>query len=305
MPYIHPLHDPDKRIIRPEMVGYPLEWPKAPSEYVYVFEAINIVGSALFGEEWTGRELVAVSWPTNPWWVRLTARQPQKTPPPPESLVSSHRRENSKPELDEHVKDWVAKSHEVKWEENRAAIRRLADALDWIAQRCRDAELASYWRLKSGGCPVRPMRAEEWNIDNPLKEFVSNGSFKRHCRELRGTGPFEVYVFFAKQDLLTALKRLPDAPLIVAEADLSRLSPYLQGAVRLALEKGYTSRVACESNPVREAEIRAAWPDLLPDVTITKNAVEAMVRVIGFPDNKAIETGLRAKSGKKGGTPKL
>ncbi|MBE9169878.1 hypothetical protein IQ238_20900 [Pleurocapsales cyanobacterium LEGE 06147] len=101
-----------------------------------------------------------------------------------------------------------------------------------------------------------------------------------------------------------ALKREPDAPLIVGEAELSRLSPYLQGAVRLALKKGYISRDACDSSPVREAEIRAAWHDLWPEVTITKNAVEAIAKVIGFPDNKAIETGLRAKPQKQGGAPK-
>ena len=92
------------------------------------------------------------------------------------------------------------------------------------------------------------MRAAEWNIDNPLSTFIVMGGNNRHCWELPSIGPYEIFVFFDKSELLQVLARQPNAPLIVGEADLSRLSPYLQLAVRVALARGYFDKGSCKLN---------------------------------------------------------
>lgn len=301
MPFENPMHDPAKRIIRFPTVQFPNSWPKAPSQYAFIYAAINLVGAAIFGSDWSGEELLAVTWIESPRAERTRARVFRPTPPVPHSLSNPRPREPVRYAPIEHVLDWKAEKLHEQWEANRSAAERLNKSVDWIAQKCRDGELRSFYRLRVGGGPVMPMSAHEWNVDIPLMTFVSNGGNNRFCRDLKSAGPFDTFVFFEKDELLNVLRREPNAPLVVSESDLSRLSPYLQGAVRLALRKGYTSRKACETNPVREAEIRGAWPDLFPGITISDNAVEAITRVIGFPDNRSIGTGLRAKAKKGGG----
>lgn len=149
------------------------------------------------------------------------------------------------------------------------------------------------------------MRASEWNVESPLFHFAINGGSKRHFLELKHSGPFEAFVFFEKRELLEALSREPDAPLVVGEADLSRLSPYLRLAVRVALEQGYFSKDRCETKGVREAEITAAWPDLISDIEVVPAMVTAIAKIINFPDADAIKKGrLGGQRRKTGATPK-
>ncbi len=297
-----PEHDPKYRVIKSPDPTNKGCWPKAPSKYVFIFEAINLVGLALFKDDWTGKELTAVHWAQSPRADRKEARfSPARGGGARGSGSFGSIPLPRKERHDFHVEDWRAELRQPRWEENGRAMERLEQAVEWLAQRCRDAELTSYARFRDVGGNLWPMWSVEWNVESALFHFVIHGGKKRHFPQLKQTGPFESFVFFEKAELLAALKREPASPLLVGEADLSRLSPYLQSAVRLALKKGYTSRETCDTNPVREAEIRAAWPDLLPEVTISKNAVEAIARVIGFPDNNAIGTGLRAKADKKGG----
>lgn len=304
-----PERDPKYRIIKSPDVANRGTWPKVPSNFVFIFEAINLSGSALFGEDWTGKELAAVQWLESPKEQRARGKQPAPInggggAGGSRSYSVTPARQPLKFDHDEHVLDWFAEQRQPIWEENERATERLLNCVEWLAQRCRDGDLTTYWRSRLGGFEVRPMRAAEWNVDNPLSTFVITGGNNRHCWELRNGGPFEVFVFFDKGELAQVLASQPNAPLIVGEADLSRLSPYLQMAVRMALKHGYTSREACDALPVREAEVRAAWCDFLPDVQMTGKAVEAIVKVIGFPDNRAIQAGQLAAARKQGGAAK-
>lgn len=306
MPYASALNDPDKRLISLLTVEYPDAWPKAPSQYAFIFEAINIVGAALCGNEWTGRELLAVRWYESPWAQRQRMRLWQPKPPVPHSVLSPQRATPSKPAQIEHVKDWQAAMLNKDWEANGLATARLNRVVDWIAQRCRDCDLTSYWRLRVGGGPVLPMKADEWNVDAPLFTFVSDGGNKRFCRELKHAGPFDVFVFFNRQQLVDVLTREPDAPMIVAQADLARLSPYLRLAVQVALQRGYVDRGSCETKDVREAEVKALWPDYMPDLEPVPAMVQAIAKVMNFPDPEAIERGRRGgTAGKRGRTAKV
>lgn len=300
-----PEHDPKYRIIKSPDATNKECWPKAPSKYVFIFEAINIAGSALFADDWTGKELAVVHWVESPKAERARARLPLGKGG---GARGSHSFKNASIPLprhkDFHEQDWRAEQRQPIWEENGRALERLEQSVEWLAQRCRDSVLTAHARLKDVGGNLYPMRAGEWNVESPLFHFVINGGRKRLFSQLKYSGPFESYLFFDKAELLDVLKREPDAQLLVGEADLSRLSPYLQMAVRMALRHGYTSREACDSTPVREAEVRSAWSELLPDVPFSGKALQAIAKVIGFPDSKAIAAGKLAATPKAGGTAK-
>lgn len=291
MPFANPLHDPAKRLIRFPAAQWPDSWPKAPSQYAFIFEAINIAGASLCAGEWTGKELLAILWLESPWGERLRSRVWRPNPPVPRSIGSPRPLSRSKPEPIEHRKDWQAATLHKDWEANNLAVSRLNRTVEWIAQKCRDGDLTSFWRMRIGGGAVRPMMAHEWNVDAPISTFVTDGGHKRYCPELQNPGPWETYVFFERRQLLDILERDPEAPLIVAREDLARLSPYLRLAVHIAMKRKYFEGEKIDKAAARSAEIEAAWKDFLPDVPMTPAAVTSLTKLIGFPDRKAIERG--------------
>ncbi len=226
MPFENPIDDPALRIIRMFNVKNRLAWPKAPSHYSFIFEAIHLVGESLFGTDWTGDELAVVTWIESPKEKRRRTRFARPNPVVPNSLADRSLKLRIRHEPDEHMKDWKAERLNKDWETNARALERLNRSVDWIAEKCRDGELKAFWRFQSGGGPVLPMQAHEWNVDFPLAKFVIEGGNKRYCVEFKNPGPFECYIFFEKAELLALLKCQPEVQLIVGEADLSQLSPY-------------------------------------------------------------------------------
>jgi hypothetical protein len=116
---------------------------------------------------------------------------------------------------------------------------------------------------------------------------------------LKYSGPFDIFVFFEKRELLDVLKRQPKVPLIVGEADLSRLSPYLRLAVRVALEQGYLSEGDTPKLAERSYQINRRWGEYLPGVPFSESAANQLARFIGFPDAQAIANGQRGGRGKR------
>ena len=314
MKYVLPELDPQNRIIKFANVGNPDAWPKAASQYISIFGAIELVGLSLFPEGWNGSEQRAVNWARSPREMEKPAKFNSGGAAPGNSRIPE--RKIGRPLITQdllprefthqqnaHVYAWHVERRQRQWEENKQASARLLAVVNWLAQRCRDGHLISYARLKSGG-GLLPMADSEWNVDDPLVTFVCSGGHKRYFREFRSPGPFEVYLFFAKLDLQVILDRFALVPVNVAELNLARLSPTLQLAVRLALRKGYFSKATCETQPVREAEVRAAWPDELPDIPMTENSIKTIARMMGFPDRVAIERGKQGGRSKLGVKPK-
>ncbi len=293
-----------QRLIKFQCAEDPAFWPKAPSEFMFIYEAINTVGASLFGPDWSGKELEAVIWDQSPAYLRRpalmnsgggapgggrAAARPEISP----VLADALKQQNA------HVVEWMFSLSQSRWEENQRCIQRLKGTVDWMAQKCRDAELHSHARRKIGG-GLYEMFAWEWNVENEMQLFVSQGGFNRYFYEVSPARTFEVYIFFRRSEIAAVLEGQSAAPLLVRETDISSLSPYTQLAVRLALAKGYLSKASCETQAIREAEVRAAWPTAMPDVPITENAVSMVARMMGFPDAEAIQRGQqggRAKTG--------
>jgi hypothetical protein len=307
--YVLEEDDPRNRIIKFANASDPVAWPKAPSEYLCIFEAINQVGAALFAADWTANELDAVEWRESP--KQLNKRISENYGGGAPGGSSGPARKIGRPMITQgflppelvkqqnaHVFAWHLERREMAWERNKAAATRLRETVNWLAQRCRDSEIGSYARLRSGG-GLWPMTAWEWNIDDPFTTFVCNGGHKRFFPEFKSSGPYEAFLFFSRTGMAAVLDRFGRTPLQVFEADLSRLSPYIQLAVRLALRKGYFGKDSCDTQAVREAEVRAAWPDAMREIPMTENTVQLVARTMGFPDTVAIQRGSkggRAKS---------
>jgi hypothetical protein len=198
--------------------------------------------------------------------------------------------------LDDHVRAWHLEKRQIRWKLNLEASARLVASVEWLAQGCRDEELTAFARPRTVG-DLWPMFAWEWNIENPLQNIVSDGGGKRYFPEFKQT--WDVYVFFDRDAVTHAISVFEHAPVGVIEADLAQLSPYLRMAVKLALRHGYTSPEAAETAPVREAHIRAAWSDALPDIPESKTMVEAIAKITGFPNPNAIQQGQRGAEKKK------
>jgi hypothetical protein len=304
-----------QRLIQFETVDDPARWPKADSGKCFVLEAVNLAGCAMFGPGWTGQELRACKWATSPAVVEhapevITPLVPLQRVPRSIAnigLIEPATRNVRRQQHGAHVKAYhlfkygplieqARADAEEQWLADRAAFARLTESVDWLAQRSRDNEVKTYARRVSGG-ELYPMLASEWNVDAVLERFVSNGGFKRYF--IDGVVADGAYIFFDRADLAHASAMLVHATLPVAGSDLSRLSPYLQFAIKLAFANGYTSDGQIDKNAVREALIRDAWPEALPDIPISQAKVEMIAGIVGFPNAIATQRGQRGGSVRK------
>lgn len=285
-------------------------WPKAESSKCSIFEALDVVGQALLGAEWTGQELAALHWPMAPSAAEQiyqhNLERQTKLPKPigsrpgiripgregPAEHVAEYFRNRMKVAREEAVA-----AEQALWDANCVLVARLNRAVEWIATKCRDGELVSYCRFVSGGRLVA-IEPHEWNVEYPVARFLANGMYNRWFLNLQPPKQWDVYVFFDRSTLEQAIAGLAHAPIDVPTADLSRLSPYLQLAVKLAMSKGYFSDAEDETQPIREAEVKAAWSQALPDVPWSETAGQAIAKVMGFPNVVAIQQGQRARAGK-------
>lgn len=291
-------------------------WPKADSSKCSIFEAVDLVGRALLGEDWNGDELLVTKW----WLAPETAEKAhqeelERKAKLPRPLIQRHTiTVPGIPGPISHISTyWAHKirvqraeavsAEQARWEDNRERNSRLTTAVNWIATKCRDGLLQSYCRFMSGG-KLMAMEAHEWNVDYPLSTFLDGGTFDRWFTQVSPPRQWSVYVFFDLHQLQCEIQSLANAPLTVAHTDLGRLSPYVQLAIKVALSNGYFSAEDDETQPVREAEIEAAWADALPDIPFSKTARDAIAKVIGFPNLEAIEQGKRALAKKGGVTPR-
>jgi len=311
-----------KPLIAPKFALDRASWPKADSGKASIFETLCVVGSAGFGAAWSDDDLQAQDWPVQPTEAYEESQRPApinsggggyriltKAPVLPQRHNRFQQQDSptQRPEKvppNAHV--WAYRlraqlnAEQAAWDKNKLARDRLMETFEWLAQRCRDGRITAYARVVAGG-PLYPLRESEWNLENAFAHFISGGSFERFFPEFKGRR--SAYLFFDRAQIESAVAVLGKKTTTVSSSDLSSLSPLLQLAVKLALAKGYTSKEATDTQAVREAEIRAAWTDALPDVTITQKMIEAISKVMSFPDAKAIQQGLsKAKIRKSAGT---
>lgn len=287
-------------------------WPKAESTKCCMFEALELVGCALFGPEWSGEELHALDWPLQPKVPEAQRLHNMNTLAPINSGGGAKMgRTITIKELPfvQHVIDRNAHLYEFHraqaveaeqelWEANRKLADKLTAVVDWIASKCRDGELVSFCRFLSGG-QLMAIEAHEWNIESPIARFLAKGCYSRWFLRPEPVKQWDVYLFFDRANLQQVVTNLAHAPVMVPVCEIDRLSPYLKLAIKLAITKGYVSEVHDETQPIREAEVKAAWNDALPGIPWSETAGQAIAKVMGFPNASAIQQGRRARSAGK------
>ena len=235
----------------------PNNWPKVDSSNVFVLEAVHIVGRAKFGDDWNGSELNVLKWPLPPlrayqdidMAAHLEAAKLEKYRPlPPVNLDGrSGRKSESEAEFAErrartieairqqqvqipkHVLD-----EQRDWETNNDALIRLRSVADWLGQRGRDGEINGHYRMSGGQEPI-VMRATDWNCPDEFTGWLECGGRTMYFSTANKT--FDCDFFLERTSLQNAIATLAHAPLMVDRADLSRLAPDLQLAVRIALQE--------------------------------------------------------------------
>ena len=205
----------------------------------------------------------------------------------------------------------MLKNHQAKleneqlaWEKNRQSIIRLENVVEWLGQKCRDGSILGYYRLQSGGM-LSPMNPSDWNTENPLRVFVSQGGYKRWIYSGVEPKHWLVYIFFNRAEIDRLTEIFIYRPVQLSSTELSNLSPYLQAAVKIALRNNYTSqgKGRSDSAQVRGIEVREAWAEALPDVPITDRGVDAIAWIMSFPNPSAIEKGKLGGVKRKSGSP--
>ncbi|MCZ4342880.1 hypothetical protein O4H52_14755 [Sphingomonadaceae bacterium G21617-S1] len=289
-----------------------LSMPKAASNRCSLLEAVQIVGRAKYGDEWTRKELHCTHWHEQPNEMerrRLAATVSRAPPPIPMTLASGRYRstpaeQEPSPEERERAARAQAQliaAQQAEWELNDQCLRRLRFCVDWLAQQCRDDDLKSYYRFESGGDLV-PMSAGDWNIDNPLGQFAAKGGYERWFSAQQPARKFFVYIFFDRAAVEQAVTIFANAQPLVSDIDLGKVSPYLRFAVQMALSAGWTSSEGASTKDYREAEIKAAWDTAFPGIPFTNGQGQMLAAVTGFPNVQGIKNGLIAASRRKNGS---
>lgn len=226
-------------------------WPKASSSMAFIWEAINIVGRQKFPDDWTGRELLVVDWWPSPtehyslWEAntkkRLLSRngRASKSPTTPylsdAAKLAKAKLASSDAELEDFLKGGYGKLEEEQkeWEENRAAGTRLNEVVRQIGDWGRDGLLHGELRSTVSPSVVQEMDANDWACSSDFEHWMKTGTIKKY---LGSAGPYNWDIFVSKGSLEKQMSILNDTPVAVAAADISRLSPELQIAVKVALD---------------------------------------------------------------------
>jgi len=147
-------------------------WPRDPFEYVFLARAVQAIGRARFGDEWTGEEATTEL-------VKL-----------PLALATQEAQRQQ--------------------EGQRAIIQRLRTVHQEIVAGCESGELVSAIRLKAGGA-MKFVRREWWNTEYWLNRFVMCQLNPSKPFDLGFAGDDYHWIFLTKESLEKYLQRQPFA----------------------------------------------------------------------------------------------
>lgn len=294
-------------------------WPVAASSTMFVWEAIDQIGKAKFGSEWTGRELQAQYWALSPARALHLARAQRLTdismkilfPSGKVASVASYRKlsemnKNKAVQHDAHVLHWrtrtaadleteAAEAEDRLWRENANSLLRLNEVVSWFGQRCRDGEIKCFTRLVAGGS-LTPMPAADWNAEPTLTARIAYGGWSRAA----GVGKTDVsariaaihskpepellYIFVDRPSLTAAIAPFDHANMTVSERDISFLPEPLKIAIAIATAH---PGIGKEGAKARELKARAEWNRRFPGAESEKY-IDAISTVLGLPDLEKI-----------------
>lgn len=296
--------------VKPKLFAEFADTPKCSPAHLFIHDALQVAGKAIFGENWTGKELGVVDWPTSPdtaWQEeRRQASLLRLAPRPAARIVRSGRPapQTDKVQHSAHVLEWHRYQHRktemAAWTENQEALQRAREAADWLHLKFREESIATATRLTGAPGEPQEMPPSQWYCENAFEKRFLPG---RYDRWLPGaTKSLPVYIFVDRGQLEKAASTLPHAEAIISDTDLSACSPFLRFAVGFSLKHGdLINQWGQES--VQE-QIKDEWDAANPSDPMSKKMAERMSYVVRVHDPAAIAIGATASAGRKrGSTP--
>lgn len=244
-------------------ISFPLRtqslWPKVDSSRLFILDAVQEAGAAMFGDEWTGEEINALKWPVEPVVVykqnldaKLIAARHERHYNIPMSIASSGgsrpKQEtaeefearksatiNSILEQQKIIPPFVA-TEQSDWERNKADFLRLSSVAQWLGQRCRDGDINTFYQF-CGGQRLFELERSQWNCTDEFLGWLSNGGKKLWHQPGAMAGSWQdTYFFVCRSSFTNAKSKLNHAPVLIKQEDISKLSPDLRLAVQLAVK---------------------------------------------------------------------
>ncbi|NML88813.1 hypothetical protein HHL26_06990 [Sphingobium sp. TB-6] len=192
---ITPPQDPTRFCYGGRLLNIPISsdgssWPVASDEYLYCWQALIEVGKALYGDEWSFYDLLAMVPQRPPGMVRAEARSPVKE--------------------DDAFWDREAK----KWQGNWNAHKRVSAAIEWFGDELRNSRVAAF-TLKSG----RMLKVEQgyWFGKAAHDAAFSAGQIGGY------------FLFIGRDELMARLALIREPEIAVpSTAEGLHLSPYMK-----------------------------------------------------------------------------
>lgn len=298
-------------VARPRLLPVMAERPKCSSSYLFIWDAMELVGRAKFGDDWTGSELDVLNWPVSPIVERDQRQesfrklfaQPQPMPAlkvrksSPPILMPSVLSENYSGHATTRLADQKLRERETVWAANVAALCRLRGSSNWLLEQFRNGQIRAFSR--SVGKPGEPvaMPPDEWFVEDTFKTRFVAGRYDRWLPRM--TRPTPAYIFVDRAGIERAISTLANASAVVTTTDLSACSSYLRFAVAFSLK--YRDNLGEWSRPAIEAQLRQDWNMANPTDQMSPTMAERMSYVVKAPDPGAMAIGATGAAAKKKG----
>lgn len=296
--------------VKPKLFAQFADTPKCSPAHLFIHDALQVAGKAIFGEKWTGEELSVVEWPESPDAVLQRERRQaslSKLSPRPRPAARGVRMvrpalEPEKAPHSAHVIEWrLAQSRQLAmaaWNANQDALQRVRQAADWLHLKFREGKIATATRLTGAPGEPRKMPPSEWYCEHTFEKRILPGRYDRWMQGSDRARP--VYVFVDRAQLEKEASTLPHADAIVSDADLSSCSPYLRFAVGFSLRHGQDT-IGGWSRPAVIAQLKQDWDAANPGDPMSATMAERMSYVVTVHNPDAISIGATARIGRKKG----
>jgi hypothetical protein len=267
-------------------------WPLDSLAYSFLARAVDQVGQALYGAQWTGQEPSTEIMPPLPQQLTVSVsiddlRRGSSL------LIRHHPRFAERNEAEafdplNHVmptaEEW-ALAVEISEQQARdcwPAFGRFIRVVGWLSASFNAGEIRTGARNFEGG-EVRPLEAHIWNTESIWTRFA--------CCQLSAESPFSdqivqtggLWIFVENESLARSLRARRSNPATQVVARDGYLSPYLQTMI----EVSRALRITPENQPKKqevEAEIPKHWHDR---ARLMRSDVKWMATLIRDPASKA------------------
>jgi hypothetical protein len=275
----------------------PESWPADPSGYVFLARAVQQIGAAMHGEDWTGQEVVTVLIDPLPARDQAGTRDEVRAfdllrrhnadflARHEQTRIAWETRENKSgddrlPDTRMTNEDWNAARAAARSENDarRHAMTRLDAVQREIVKRCEAKQLEVAVRSIIGGA-MKPLSSALWNTESWHPRF--------QCCQINVESPFAPqpfggdysWIFVTAASLEQVLLTQPFEA--VSSRDLPHLSPYMR--VLLAVAKKLA--ISPDNQPKKDAvkaELEAAWTG----ERLSDNLLDAMGTILREPDSQ-------------------